>query len=335
MILKKEKLTEALSALRGQYEVILPVGEGVRQAYTLWDGAAAPNFEGNTTVPPKDVLFPRSESLYDLDRISGEIREPRIDKKQVLVGVRPCDVQSIGNMDLAFLEGPYSDSNYAKRRANLTIVAMACTAVPSPACFCDSMGGSPLEAPLADVLLTGTEAGYLVECATEKGKAVEALWKGLLQSGAPQKPEAPRCALQIDKPADLPRRLTERFEDPMWAALSEACLGCGCCTFICPTCYCFDIDRETKGSDVTAFRCWDSCMFSDYSRMAGGHNPRPSKKERLRNRYLHKLAYFDERYGKTLCVGCGRCVDKCPAGLDITNVIAHVAQPVGVGGGRQ
>lgn len=329
MTLNKEKLTDVLSALMAQYDVILPAGEGKRQKYTPWDGCTAPNFAGNTPIPPKDVLFPQSESMYNADLKSGEIQEPPIGKKQVLVGVRPCDVRSIGNMDLAFLEGQYSDSNYEKRRANLTIIAMACTSIPSAACFCDSMGGDPMEAPLADILLTETESGYSLESLTDKGRAIEERWKDLISKKTPKKPKPPHCELRVDKPENLAQTLISRFEDPMWAELSEGCLGCGCCTYVCPTCYCFDIDSETKGSDVTTFRCWDSCMFSDYSRMAGGHNPRPTKKERLRNRYLHKLAYFDERYGKTLCVGCGRCVLKCPAGLDITNVITCAAAPAG------
>lgn len=330
MILKKEKLNEALSRLRQDYQVVLPVGEGEKQAYAAWDGQAAPNFAGNTVVPPKDVLFPRSEELYDMDITTGEVKVPSPDNKTVLVGARPCDVQSIGNLDSAFLEGQYRDSNYAARRGALTTVAMACVSVPSRTCFCSSMGGDPLAAPLADVLLTEVDDGYLVEAQSDKGKEIEALWKDLLAESKAKKPQAPALELKVDKPAELPKILMERFEDPMWDALSEACLGCGCCSFICPTCYCFDIDRTTGGSDVTTFRCWDSCMFSDYSRMAGGHNPRPSKKERLRNRYLHKLAYFDERYGKTLCVGCGRCIEKCPAGLDITRVIEYATVGEGV-----
>lgn len=326
MKLSNEKWNEALRALRGGYEVFLPAGEGDRKQFRRWDGAAAPNFEGNTTLPPKDLLFPRSESLYHVDPESKTVRENPAPGKKAVVGIRPCDVRGIENLDAAFTEKGYTDTAYARRREGLTIIALACTAVPSPACFCDSMGGGPLKAPGADVLLTGAEdGGYTAEFFTEKGKEIEALWRDFSDKGAglaAEKPTAPPlCALRIDKPADLAEKLAAAFEDEKWERFSEACLGCGCCSYICPTCYCFDIDSEQAGKEASAFRCWDSCMFPNYTQMAGGHNPRRAKHQRLRNRYLHKLAYFDERYGRTLCVGCGRCIDKCPAGLDITAVM--------------
>jgi ferredoxin len=343
MILTYDKLDKALHALIKEYRVCAPVGTGERHSFAYIKEGSAINLDGNPFLPPKDFLFPRSETLYGLDIKSGDVSTPDYTGgpgKTLLFGVRPCDVRAISNLDDAFLEKGYTDAAYAARRADLTIVALACTEIPYATCFCDSMGLSPITAEGADVLLTAGKDGYSAVFATEKGKAVEALLKGLLagdkgaaadksakseKAGAKAKGTAdsgvPVCGLKLEKAAELAANLLAAFEDPKWARFSEACLGCGVCSYICPTCYCFDIDREVHGSDVTAFRCWDSCMFSDNSRMAGGHNPRPTKKERLRNRYLHKLAYFDERYGKTLCVGCGRCLAKCPAGLDITAVI--------------
>ncbi|MEI3338955.1 MAG: 4Fe-4S dicluster domain-containing protein [Eubacterium sp.] len=116
------------------------------------------------------------------------------------------------------------------------------------------------------------------------------------------------------------------FDHPIWDEVTRACIGCATCTYVCPTCYCFDIDSDNHGAEGTKYRCWDSCMFSDYRRMAGGHNPRPTKKERVRNRYMHKLSFFHERYGQLLCVGCGRCVEKCPAHMDITMFIDKAAE---------
>ena len=324
MNISKDKFSEALSILNKEFKVFLPVGEGNDQLFKAWDGNKAPNFTGNPTLPPKDLLFPKSEALYTVDLTSNGIAEPIIETKQAVVGIRPCDVRSILNLDAAFTEKGYSDSNYVKRRDNLTVIAMACISVPSPTCFCDSLGASPTEAPGTDVLLSETTDGYFVEFLTDKGNDIKTLWNELLEDGGSTKPEAPSCELQVSKHSDLPAILIDKFDDQMWAKLSEACIGCGCCTYVCPTCYCFDINNQKHGAEVTTFRCWDSCMFSDYSRMAGGHNPRPTKKERLRNRYLHKFAYFDDRYGKTLCVGCGRCIAKCPAGLDITNVIESI-----------
>ena len=258
MNISKDNFNQALSILNNEFKVFLPTGEGNDQLYKLWDGNAKPNFEGNPTLPPKDLLFPKSESLYTVDMASKEISEPDLNEKQAVVGIRPCDVRSIENLDAAFTEKGYTDSNYVKRRDNLTVIAMSCASVPFQTCFCDSMGLNPTEAPGADVLLTETETGYFAEFLTDKGKAIETLWKSLLADDKTVKPQAPKCGLAISKPADLPDKLMAKFDDDsMWSKLSEACLGCGCCTYVCPTCYCFDISNQKHGSEVTTFRCWE------------------------------------------------------------------------------
>ena len=114
--------------------------------------------------------------------------------------------------------------------------------------------------------------------------------------------------------------LLKVFDSPKWAELSESCLGCGTCTFVCPTCQCYDIRDFNTGNGITRFRCWDSCMYSDFTKMAHG-NPRLTQLERFRQRFMHKLVYFpannDGEYG---CVGCGRCLAKCPISMNIVKV---------------
>ena len=327
-IILKTNIEDAISALLPDYEVFAPTGEAERQMFTRvgTEKALNINLSGLPVLPPKELLFPRSETLYSVDLETGDVRQPEFKTRTVLFGIRPCDARSILNLDCAFLEKGFIDTAYAGKRENLTTVVIACVEIPNRTCFCDSMGGGPAGEEGADVLLSETKDGeaWFVAPLTDKGIAIEELWQksGILSdAGKTAAAKTPECELKIQKPADLDKKLTAAFEDPEWARFSEACIGCGTCSYICPTCYCFDIDMEKRGSEAGEFRCWDCCMFSDYSRMAGGHNPRPTKKERLRNRYLHKLAYFDERYGRTLCVGCGRCILKCPAGLDIASVI--------------
>ncbi|MDR3364033.1 MAG: 4Fe-4S dicluster domain-containing protein [Clostridiales Family XIII bacterium] len=334
-LIQKTALPDALAALLPDYRVFAPAGENERLAFTRIDAqnAFALCLSGTPLMPPKELLFPRSETLYGTDIKTGDVSLPQTAGPTAVFGVRPCDAHGIANLDCAFLEKGYVDSAYAARREALTLIVLACAQIPYETCFCDSMGGGPAGSEGADVLLTETEDGSALVAAflTGKGRAVKALWAaaGLLsdtgadattKSANPAKAPPP-CNLRISKDKGLAAKIAAAFDDPMWARFSEACLGCGTCSFVCPTCYCFDLDSENRGGTAEEFRCWDCCMFSDYSRMAGGHNPRPTKKERLRNRYLHKLAYFDERYGRTLCVGCGRCIGKCPAGLDIAAVI--------------
>ena len=113
----------------------------------------------------------------------------------------------------------------------------------------------------------------------------------------------------------------KNFDSPLWEQLYKPCLACGTCTFVCPTCQCYDIKDYSTGTGVQRFRCWDSCMYSDFTMMAHGNN-RTSQLQRFRQRFMHKLAYVPANNdGMFSCVGCGRCVEKCPSHLNIVKVI--------------
>jgi ferredoxin len=111
------------------------------------------------------------------------------------------------------------------------------------------------------------------------------------------------------------------FDDGRWEELTVRCLGCGSCTYLCPTCHCFDIADEARLYKGRRIRTWDSCQFPLFTKHASGHNPRRNKKERLRQRFMHKFSYAVENTGTALCVGCGRCIAGCPVNLDIRDVI--------------
>lgn len=331
MQLKKEHLAPALRRLSERGEIFVPtVVDDKVSKFAPWDGHGEPALDLiNTKLPPKDTLFPHQEGMYKYSTAGEQTLEEIVEAPdRILFGVRPCDARSIDCMDKVFLGDKYQDTFYARRREHLTVIAHAC-AQAGPTCFCDSMGLNPGEAPSADLLLIDAEGGgWLVRPQTPKGEEIEKLWQDLMVKESEGAAPAV-CTLKTAMSPELSEQLTAHFEDPIWDENCHACLGCGTCTYLCPTCYCFDINHEDHGGEGTQFRCWDSCMFSDYTRMAGGHNPRPSKKERLRNRYLHKLSYFKERYGQILCVGCGRCVGNCPGHLDITSFIDKAAERFG------
>ncbi|MCL2496021.1 MAG: 4Fe-4S dicluster domain-containing protein [Clostridiales bacterium] len=326
MELKKENLEKAMDALTHLGKVLAPsTVDEVKKFAPYMPGAQIDLDMVNTTLPPKDVLFPQTQKMYCFTMGPEASLEEIVESdEQILFGVRPCDVQSIDCLDKVFLTKTYTDSFYAAKRDKLTIIAIACTKA-EPYCFCHSMGVEPDTAKIADILLTPTAAGWNVCCQSERGKAIIAAWDGLLA-------EEPGQALPTASPpltvnmAGVAEKLSTMFEHAMWDELHHPCLGCGTCAFICPTCYCFEMGPELRGMAGTEMRYWDSCMFSEYTRMAGGHNPRPGIKERLRNRYMHKLTYFAERYGQNLCVGCGRCLEKCPVGLDISKVIEMIGE---------
>ncbi len=166
---------------------------------------------------------------------------------------------------------------------------------------------------------------------TEKGEKLTESVKSLLADADEAKVEAEKSAVKeiVEK---LPYSnlslegwngdvLTEKFNSELWNELYKPCLACGTCTFVCPTCQCYDIKDYNTGNGVQRYRCWDSCMYSDFTMMAHGNN-RNSQMQRFRQRFMHKLVYFPANNdGMYSCVGCGRCVDKCPASLNIVKVI--------------
>ena len=328
MKLNKNKVDDFLKLLSADYQIYAPVlTDGVPE-FQIWKTGDQMYLEGfNTVKPPKDILFPGYEEMYRYKTGPDAFIKETVpeDTKKIIFGIRPCDVRSIESLDKVFFTKGYVDSYYAKRRENVFTIAMGCV-MPQETCFCDSMGLDPNEAPSADIMMNaGGEDSYVLTAQTEKGNELLEKAAAALEEGGDAKKDT-KCRLQIKKIDDLDKKLAGMYEDPIWEEVTKACVGCGTCTFVCPTCYCFDIDNENFSSEGCKYRCWDSCMFSDYTRMAGGHNPRPTKKERLRNRYMHKLSYFNERYGETLCVGCGRCIAKCPAHLDISEFIEKVSE---------
>ncbi len=323
----KSRLTELLQAMARDFRVLVPVKLEATSQFLPWQEGLTVNLEENTVLPPKDIFFPQTEKMYkfkfkgnsvDIEEFTEE------QAQQVIFGIRSCDVQSIDCLDKVFLTKGYEDQFYKTKREKTLLVALSCTK-PQDTCFCESMGLNPQEAPGADVqgYDLGDALGFVAK--TPAGEALLAKYSGLFTeiNAVPQKVEGFNLKADV---AGIPEKLAKMFDHPIWDEVSQKCLGCGACAYLCPTCHCFDISGTVRGDQGYKFRCWDCCMFSEYTRMAGGHNPRPSKKERVRNRFLHKLYYFKDRYGQLLCTGCGRCIAKCPVGMDITAIIGKVKE---------
>lgn len=321
MLLKKNKINDALELIAALGNLYVPGEENGVNKFVSWEKGADVNLEGlNTKLPPKDMLFPNTEKMYSYNmgkeqRIEEIVSSP----VQIIMGIKPCDVRSIECMDKVFLEKGFVDNFYSRKRDNLTIISMGCTE-SGETCFCESMGLNPNLASGADLMMNDFKDSYFLEALTEKGEKIISAISDLLEEGGSRE-EKTHCSFSTNMTEDFPEKLKGMFDHEIWDEVANACVGCATCTYVCPTCYCFDIGSDNHGAEGTKFRCWDSCMFSDYARMAGGHDPRPSKKERVRNRYMHKLSYYNERYGMNLCVGCGRCVGSCPSSMDITDFI--------------
>lgn len=336
-VINKEKLTEMLDRLAHETSLIAPVleEEGVVNFKLVQGGNEVSFYYSNSAVPPKGYFFPQTEKMFSfsLQQEGINLTPPAEDKERVLYGIRPCDLRSIQTLDPVF-EGTFPDTYYSSKRKLTTIIGLACEKV-SRTCFCEAFNINPAEGSGSDLFFINMGENYGVKVLTSKG---ENLIKKYLEFFEPDQeqvePAAEKLSQQLSEQFSRQVDLTgvkdvldKNFDLPYWDVIAHKCLGCGICTYMCPTCHCFDIYDVSRGEQSgSRFRCWDSCMYSDFTLMAGGHNPRPGKKERVRNRFMHKLKYHMDRYGLEGCVGCGRCVLKCPVNMDIRQVIADLKE---------
>ena len=313
-------------------KLFLPVDlEKGRVAYKEYAEGLKMSDALKTDRSAKDFFFPQTETLmaFKTQGKNIEVIDNRAESEDFVVfGVRACDVKSLEVLDKVFLAEPV-DSYYQNRREHGIIVSMACSR-PSETCFCQTFGIDASN-PQAEIAGYKTNDAFYLEGLTEKGKALLEKLDGVTEECCSCEVDAEKAKIKeiLDKlplkdlKADAfgKDKTDEFFNRPEWKTLSESCLGCGTCTFVCPTCQCYDIkDFKTK-TGVERFRCWDSCMYSDFTKMSAGQ-PRLSQLERFRQRFMHKLVYFPTNNdGMFSCVGCGRCVAKCPISMNIVKVM--------------
>ena len=317
------QLDALFAAIAEKRRLYIPAGEAGTASFTPWREGLKLTDALNTARSAKDLFFPQVENLADF-KVTGkqiqviENRDPA--EPFVLFGVRACDCRSFDILDKVFLCDPV-DTYYQARREQGTVVTLACTE-PEETCFCTALGIDPTD-PAGDVTAWMAEGFLYLRANTARGEELLSSLP-LLEEG--EKPEQDRSVFEklplrdLDWSAFGGERMMERFNAPQWASLAESCLGCGTCTFVCPTCQCYDIKDFNTGGGVKRYRCWDSCMYSDFTLMSAGQ-PRPTQLERFRQRFMHKLVYYPaNREGEFGCVGCGRCLQKCPISMNIVKV---------------
>lgn len=333
--IERKNLPAFFKAVADKMPLYLPIktaGEVNFGYYT--DGAEVDIDTLKTVKSPKGAFFPQSEDMMRF-RIDGKnltIEDVRSEKPDfVIFGVRACDYKAFSVLDNVFLGQPV-DTYYKERRDAAIIFTLAC-GKPQESCFCPVFGIDATQ-PEGDVTCWLDENALYMQPNTEKGDKVLAVIRDLQQDGGDEQVEKIKADAKkvleklpyakLDMSRFKPENLNELFASPLWQPMSEVCLGCGACTFVCPTCQCFDIRDFKTDKGVLRFRCWDSCMYSDFTQMAAA-NPRTTQMQRFRQRFMHKLVYYPAQYGGTYsCVGCGRCVNKCPQHLNIVKVIKQL-----------
>ena len=321
-------LNALFARIAADKKLYLPIEKAGKVDFYEWNEGEKVRLDALKTVKSaKDVFFPQVENLLKF-RVEGKSIEinqaPLCEGDFVIFGVRGCDAKSFEILDRVFLVDP-RDEFYASRRAHGIVVTLAC-GEPEESCFCTNFGVNPAN-PGGDVTAWIVGEEMFLQANTEKGEKLIAELDEADKKAAED--EQARISEIVKK---LPlnglnlegfdgEHLMEKFNDPRWEGLSRACLGCGTCTFVCPTCQCYDIRDFDNGKSVTRYRCWDSCMYSDFTLMAA-ENSRHTQLQRYRQRFMHKLVYFPaNNEGVYSCVGCGRCVEKCPQNLNIVKVI--------------
>ena len=272
----------------------------------------------------KEFVFPRREVLYTFKHVGNDIEltdVPVLDGEQFLFGVRPCDAAANAVLDPLFA-WDYDDKFFQTRRKNTTVVTLACKNVDEH-CFCTSLGYGPEDATGADAMLLDLGGGeYEVRTFTEKGRA---LFAGKTQPSdkTGHATKVPEVKFDVDAVVGY---LRNHFDDPIWAETSLRCVGCGACTYVCPTCHCFDIIEEGNAMAGARVKTWDTCQFALFSHHASGHNPRTHQSQRQRNRIQHKFRIYKDKFGLILCTGCGNCTRECSTSLGVRPVLQYIAE---------
>ncbi len=278
----------------------------------------------NTQLSPKEWFLPKSDALLRVEglRPTEWTLKPGEEIREVMIfGMRPCDSWGTKILDKPYLSSP-ADSRYLERRTKSLTVGLACVNAAT-SCFCTSMGTAPDDSRHNDVFLAPAAGGFKVKAITDKGKEILALANLQDNNAAPAAP--PTVSTVPSKGVE--KAFRNNFDSKYWDGVADRCIHCNICSYVCPNCYCFDMrDLSIHGSagGCERVRTWESCQSPAFTKLAGGHNPRPTKGSRMRQRFAHKLLYFHDEYGDYLCSGCGRCVWACPVNIDIREIISDL-----------
>ncbi|MGD2271995.1 MAG: 4Fe-4S dicluster domain-containing protein [Desulfobacterales bacterium] len=332
----KENWTAGLKKLADSYRLFGPVDDGQFHNFKQLDKGELPDFNFlNTRLSPKALVHPQTETMfaYSLDENQEEhhiLQEVKKDYSgRAILGIRPCDAASFLLVRRNFDTPEYKDPYWIKAYESLTLVGLACHN-PCRSCFCTTAGCGPFHEDGLDVLLVDAGQHYLAKVLTEKGEKLfnTAGWdtKTEIETAGKEietmkEAAEGRIASHINTDKLRQKDTIAIYDAPFWEEVAFSCINCGTCTYVCPTCWCFDIQDENRGKSGLRMRNWDSCMFPLFTLHGSGHNPRNKKVQRVRQRFMHKLKYYVDKYDNGIqCVGCGRCVALCPVNIDIRRV---------------
>lgn len=336
-ILEKKDMDKFFKKLSEECRIVGPVRKGSEFIFREVKTADELCLDYISTIlPPKKFFHSPRETLFLFTKEDGfTFQEAKIEEKIILFGIHPCDVNAILRLDKIFSED-FEDPYYLGRRKNTIIVALNCIE-PRENCFCSSMGTGPYLEKGYDILLTDIGEKYLVEIGSDVGKSIlnglklkEARENDFTEKNRRLKIAKGKIKKFVDA-TNLAEIARANMNNKIWADLAEKgiersfpCLSCGLCSLVCPTCYCYEvydlIDISLKKGERR--RELDSCQLLEYGEVAGG-NFRKDRKNRIRHWMMCKFGAAAGGISSS-CVGCGRCIKACPAGIDITKIVRKI-----------
>jgi len=327
----KKDWSGGLGKASGAYRLFGPVKDKEFHNFKELDKGELPDFNfSNTRLSAKSVVFPQTEAMfeYSLDENEADhhlMKEcPKNYASRAVLGIRPCDASAFLLVKRNFDNSEYRDPWWVKAYESAVFAGLACN-TPCASCFCTTAGCGPFDEKGLDVLLVDAGDHFLAKVVTEKGRLMlqAAGWNAETDADIETLKKEAESKISSFVPTDKLKDKTTMalYDAPFWEEAAFACLNCGTCTYSCPTCWCFDIQDENQKKSGIRMRNWDSCMYPLFTIHGSGHNPRGTKIHRVRQRFMHKLKYYVDKYGDGIqCVGCGRCIRLCPVNIDIRSI---------------
>lgn len=279
----------------------------------------------------KEFVFPQTEPIakFTVNKHGVDFNGVEIEPRETIIfGARPCEAASLASLRAVFT-WDFVDEFYTRREEKTIVMSIGCVR-GDDACFCTTVELSPESTTGSDVYLLETKDGFKVSAISDRGKAFVEAHSAVFSetnSGDTLPLFIPEKIKGIDKDrikSFLANK--EHYDDKIWGELARKCMGCGACTFVCPTCHCFDITDEGTAFAGERRKNWDACQFDHFTLHASGHNPRHVQYQRWRNRFMCKFNFYPNKFKSTGCVGCGRCIRVCPVRLDITEVMEELSR---------
>ena len=325
------KLKTFLDVVSETFLLYVPSKSGDHYTYNIYDPSGSRSVDFNAIrpcTPVKEFLFPMRElaATYPKELKPGDI-EPF-----AVFGLKECDLRSIEILDKVFAEEDFKDRLYLDRRDKMFIISSDCVEA-GESCFCNVFAGRGFASNGFDLNISKIKDGFIIEAGSQKGKdflvenssvfydVSDTFLSERDQNRAAVKAQLEKNNTHLKFDISIQQIMNNSFESDVFDAEAKNCVECQACTRVCPTCHCFYLYDTEKDDYFAKMKMWDSCMRLTYATVAGGENPNKILGDRMKHRLLHKFVNFYDRYGLDMCIGCGRCVDADPGGMDIREIL--------------